>query len=134
MPTTRRHAALFKGSHEPKARRVLAEVGLRPSRQRQAIYELLFTGVHRHVSVEGLHQEASVHGIEISRATVYNTLKQFDEVGLVRRIAVPSDRHHYDTDVGDHHHFYIASEDRITDIPNESVAFRRMPAPPPVMP
>lgn len=130
MHTTHRFGSLFVAAHEAYARKVLGDAGLRPTRQRLAICSLLFSGDPRHVAVDDLHREAEAHGIAMSLATVYNTMRQFDEAGLVRRIAVPGERVMYDVNAGDHHHFYIADEDRIVDIPDKTVSLETLPEPP----
>ncbi len=130
MQTTHRLASLFIAAHEGTARHMLSKVGLRPSRQRIAMCGLLFAGEHRHIAADELHEEAKAHGIAMSLATVYNVLKQFDDVGLIRRIAVPGDRHYYDTNVGDHHHYFIAEEGRVVDMPVGDLLITNMPEPP----
>lgn len=130
MQTTHRFASLFVAAHEAYARKVLGEAGLRPTRQRIAICSLLFSGDPRHVAVDDLHREAEAHGISMSLATVYNTMRQFDEAGLVRRIAVPGERVTYDVNAGDHHHFYVAEEDRVIDIPDNAIVLDGLPTPP----
>lgn len=120
----------FDECGETHAKHRLAAAGLKPTRQRIALCALLFEGPPRHVTVEELHREAAETGHRLSLATVYNTLKQFGEAGLVRRISVPGGRGYFDVDTGDHHHFYIAEEDRIIDIPGGSVALGELPEPP----
>ena len=58
--------------------------GLRPTRQRMALAELLFGGGDRHVSAESLHREAEAARIPVSLATVYNTLHQFSDSTTVQ--------------------------------------------------
>merc|ERR1712146_817256 len=55
----------------------LRDAGLRPTRQRVALADLLFAAGDRHVSAEALHEEAQNAGFSVSLATVYNTLHQF---------------------------------------------------------
>ena len=62
--------------------------GLRPTRQRIALAELLFAKGDRHLSAEELHEEALNAGVAVSLATVYNTLHQFTEAGLLRILAL----------------------------------------------
>ncbi len=69
----------------PASRRVLRMAGLRPTRQRIALAELLFAGAHRHVSAEELHAEAGLAQANVSLATIYNTLHQFQEAGAAAR-------------------------------------------------
>ena len=104
--------------------------GLRPTRQRVALAELLFGGPHRHVSAEQLHGEADAARVNVSLATIYNTLHQFHEAGLLREVAVDAARSYFDTDTSDHHHFYVEDEQRMIDIPASSVAFTTLPEAP----
>ncbi|MBC2884500.1 transcriptional repressor [Ochrobactrum sp. CM-21-5] len=113
------------------AKATLRRVGLRPTRQRLAIARLLFGDGHRHVTPDMLHAETLAQGETLSVATVYNTLNQFAEAGLVRKINLHGDRTYFDTNTGDHAHFHVAGEDRIIDIPSEIVSIGPLPAPPP---
>lgn len=112
---------------------VLRMSGLRPTRQRVALAKLLLVGSHRHVSAEQLHVEARDAGIDVSLATVYNALNQFQEVGLVRQVAVEASKTYFDTDTSNHHHFYIEDEQRVVDILPKSVVLRKLPEAPPGM-
>ena len=62
--------------------------GLRPTRQRVALADLLFAKGDRHLTAEQLHEEAVAAGVPVSLATVYNTLHQFTEAGLLRILAI----------------------------------------------
>ena len=84
----------------------LSGAGLRPTRQRKELGRLLFDGPDRHVTAEVLHDEAMRAGVRVSLATVYNTLNQFTEAGLMREIVVDGDRTYFDTNTSDHHHFF----------------------------
>lgn len=114
-------------SRKPCLTAVLRMANLRPTRQRVALAELLFGGPHRHVSAEQLHGEASVANVNVSLATIYNTLHQFHEAGLLREVAVDASRSYFDTDTSDHHHFYVEDEQRMIDIPATSVEFAALP-------
>jgi len=104
--------------------------GLRPTRQRVALAELLFSGLHRHISAEQLHDEASSAEVNVSLATIYNTLHQFREAGLLREVAIDASRSYFDTDTSDHHHFYLEDEQRVIDIPSSAIVIKNLPAPP----
>jgi len=104
--------------------------GLRPTRQRVALAELLFSGHHRHVSAEELHAEAAAADVNVSLATIYNSLHQFREAGLLREVAVDASRSYFDTDTSDHHHFYLEDEQRVIDIPSSSIVIQNLPQPP----
>lgn len=122
---------------KPDARRPFAKVlsqlrivGLRPTRQRLALAKLLFEGGNRHVTAEILHAEAQAADIQVSIATVYNTLHQFTSVGLLREIFVDSQRLYFDTHIADHHHFFHESSGRLEDIPGDQIVVSSMPSPP----
>ncbi|MEO3997841.1 iron response transcriptional regulator IrrA [Mesorhizobium sp. CAU 1732] len=111
-----------------RVQRELKHAGLRPTRQRLLLASLLFRGGDRHVTAEALHLEAERLGISVSLATVYNTLHQFTEAGLLRALAVEATKAYFDTNVSDHHHFFIEGENRIVDIP-EGVVVGEVPPP-----
>src|ERR1043165_2972062 len=92
------------------------EAGLRPTRQRIALADLLFAKGDRHLSAEELHEEALGAGVPVSLATVYNCLHQFTEAGLLRILSVEGSRTYFDTNISDHHHFFVEGENRVYDI------------------
>lgn len=122
--------------HTPDARpfagviEQLRGVGLRPTRQRLALAKLLLEKGDRHVTAEMIHAEAQVTGVKVSLATVYNTLHQFTEAGLLREIVVDSTRSYFDTNSTQHHHFFHERSGRLEDIPAEAVELARLPEPP----
>jgi Fur family iron response transcriptional regulator len=113
--------------HDTKA--MLRQVGLRPTRQRMALGWLLFAKGDRHITAEMLYEEATRAKVPVSLATVYNTLHQFTEVGLLRQVAVDGSKSYFDTNASDHHHFFVEGEHALFDIPG-AVALDKMPAPP----
>ncbi len=96
---------------------MLRDAGLRPTRQRVALGWMLFGRGDRHVSAEALHEEALKARVPVSLATVYNTLHQFKEAGLLRQVAMEGAKTYFDTNTSDHHHFFIEGEERMIDIP-----------------
>ena len=114
---------------EAELRARLAAAGLRPTRQRLAPAKLLFTA-DRHVTAEGLHEEAILAHMPVSLATVYNTLHQFTEAGLLRPVAVDGARTYFDTNTSDHHHFYVEGEDAVLDIAGTQVSVDGLPEAP----
>jgi len=109
---------------------LLRAAHLRPTRQRLALARLMFEHADRHVTAEQLHGEAVEAAIRVSLATVYNTLHQFVEAGLLREVVVNSSRCYFDTNVSDHHHFFFEDTGRLLDIPGEHVAVSGLPMPP----
>ena len=71
-----------------KTQTLLRDAGLRLTKQRVALGRLLLDGPNRHVTAESFHEEAEAEGIKVSLATVYNTLHQFTDAGLLRQVAV----------------------------------------------
>jgi len=106
------------------------DAGLRPTRQRIALAELLFAKGDRHLSAEELHEEALSAGVPISLATVYNALHQFTDAGLLRILAVEGSKTYFDTNTSDHHHFFVEGENRIFDIADAPVRVINLPEPP----
>ena len=104
--------------------------GLRPTRQRVELVGLLFAGGHRHMTAESLHADALAAGVQVSLATVYNTLNQFTGAGLLRQVVVDAARSYFDTNTGDHQHFFVEDEGMLIDIPGEEIAVAGIPAPP----
>jgi Fur family iron response transcriptional regulator len=110
----------------------LRDAGLRPTRQRVELGCILFAKGHRHISAEDLHAEAEKAGVRVSLATVYNTLHQFTEAGLLREVAIDASRTYFDTNVSDHHHFFVEGESVLIDL-NGDIGIDRLPEPPPGM-
>ena len=108
---------------------ILRMSGLRPTRQRLDLADRLL-GRDRHVTAEQLFAEASRSGRAPSLATVYNTLRQFQAAGLVRELAFEGMRSVFDTDTSRHHHFYLADEPRIVDIPSDQLSVSGLPGVP----
>ena len=108
----------------------LRAAGLRPTRQRVALAGLLFDADDRHVTAEQLHGEALAASIPVSLATIYNTLHQFTEAGLLREVVVEPGRSYFDTNIDDHHHFFCESTGALQDIPGAAVMVGNLPSAP----
>lgn len=119
-----------RGSDGGQARAAswLAGAALRPTRQRLALAELLVgDGENRHVTAEGLHEAARAHGVPVSLATVYNTLRAFSDAGLVAEVTVDGIRSYFDTRTDEHPHYYWEDDGRLTDAPNDAVRLAGAP-------
>jgi Fur family transcriptional regulator, iron response regulator len=114
--------------HDVKA--MLREVGLRPTRQRMELGWLMFGKGDRHITAEMLYEEANGAKAPVSLATVYNTLHQFTDVGLLRQVAVEGSKTYFDTNASQHHHFFIEDENALFDIPDADVFVGKPPIPP----
>ncbi len=114
--------------HDVKS--MLRDVGLRPTRQRMALGWILFAKGDRHLTAEMLYEEASKAKVPVSLATVYNTLHQFTDVGLLRQVAVDGSKTYFDTNTTMHHHFFVEGENALVDIPGAEEIVGRMPVAP----
>lgn len=109
----------------------LARAGLRPTRQRLCLAELLVgDGQHRHVTAESLFSAAKAAGERVSLATVYNTLRAFCDAGLMQEVTVDGARSYFDTRIDDHPHFYWEDTAELTDAPASEMEIARLPSPP----
>lgn len=96
----------------------LRAVGLRPTPLHVELAQLVFANGHRHVTAEILQAEAELSDIEVSHAAVASMLQQFADAGLMRRVAINGSRIWFDTNVSDHHHFYVEADERVVDLPD----------------
>lgn len=108
----------------------LRDAGLRPTRQRVALAEILYAQGNRHLTAEELHEEAVEAGVTCSLATVYNTLHQFTEVGLLRVLSLETAKTYFDTNVSDHHHFVVEGSSEVLDVPDGAITVGNLPVPP----
>jgi Fur family transcriptional regulator, iron response regulator len=120
-------AATQPSSPDATALERLRESGLRPTRQRLALAKLLFGRGHCHVTAEGLFNDAKQSRVDVSLATVYNALHDFTAKGLLREISLDSSSSYFDTNTGDHHHFYFEDTGLLQDIPPDSVRIAQLP-------
>src|SRR5947207_9288242 len=109
---------------------MLWDVGLRPTRQLMALGWILFAKGDRHLTAEMLYEEATKAKVPVSLATVYNTLHQFTDVGLLRQVAVDGSKTYFDTNNTQHHHFFVEGENALLDIPDSAVIVEESPVPP----
>ena len=109
---------------------MLRKAGLRPTRQRIALGWILFGKGDRHVTAESLFDEAARARVPVSLATIYNTLHQFTQAGFLREVAVEGSKAYFDTNIGNHFHFFIEGEGKLIDIANHEVEVSRLPTPP----
>ena len=109
----------------------LTDAGLRPTRQRLALANLLVgDGQHRHVTAETLYSAVKESDESVSLATIYNTLKVFSDAGLIREILVDGSKSYFDTRIDDHPHFYWEDESKLTDAPKDQLEISSLPKAP----
>jgi Fe2+ or Zn2+ uptake regulation protein len=83
---------------------VLQKKGLRPSFHRIKILEYLYQ-MRGHPTVDDIYSSLRLEIPSLSRATIYNTLDSFVEVGLIRVISIDGIEKRYDVTLYDHGHF-----------------------------
>ena len=104
-----------------KAIKKLNNNGVRPTKQRMVLAKHLFENGKRHVSAEDLYIEVRKEDRRISLATVYNTLKQFTKLGIIREVVVDQNKSLYCNNYKSHYHLYIEDEGKVIDIPTENI-------------
>jgi Fur family iron response transcriptional regulator len=95
-----------------------------------ALAHLLFSEGDRHVTAETLHEEALAKKVPVSLATVYNTLHQFTEAGLLREVAVEGAKTYFDTNTSNHYHFFCEQSGTLMDIATGSIRIEGLPEAP----
>ncbi len=98
----------------------LRNSGLRPTKQRLQICEVLFeTKKTFHFTINDLAKKIKKQiSNNISLATIYNTVHSFERKGYLKQIPINSNQTYFDTNVSDHHHFYDLKEERLIDLEN----------------
>ena len=101
----------------------LRNSGLRPTKQRLKICEVLFnTEKTFHFTVNDLSKIISEKlNQKISLATVYNTVHAFKKKGYLKEISMNSDKTYFDTNISHHHHFFDSSTKELTDLSDDQV-------------
>ena len=99
----------------------LEKNGIRATKQRRILAKLLFDKGKRHISAENLFDEVKKDERKISMATIYNTLKQFTNLGLIREIVVDQNKSLYCNNNQSHYHLYIEDEGKVIDIPTKNI-------------
>lgn len=101
----------------------LRETGLRPTKQRVKICEVLFKREKTfHFTINELVKKISAENNEkISLATLYNTVHAFKKKGYLKEITLNNDSTYFDTNTSHHHHFYDNSTRELIDLNDEDV-------------
>ena len=101
----------------------LRNSGLRPTKQRLKICEILFdTDKTFHFTVKDLSRIISQKlGENISLATVYNTVHAFEKKGYLKEISINSNQSYFDTNTSSHHHFFDEKERKLIDLANDDI-------------
>lgn len=116
-----------RSSADATLRRRLLSAGVRPTSKRLQLAHLLLDGPCRHVSAEEVWREAQDAALNVSLATVYNTLNGFVEAGLLRLVDLPTARGLFDTNTSPHHHIFDETSGVVSDLPAHAVEHRLAP-------
>ena len=110
-------------TYDPKYENKLRESGLRPTKQRIKICEVLFNSTETfHFTIKDLVKIIENQAnIKVSLATVYNTVHSFMKKGYLKEIPLNASQSYYDTNVIHHHHFFDEEENRLIDIHQDDV-------------
>lgn len=95
----------------------LRAAGLRPTRQRMQILALLTRGGDRHLTAAEVLEEAQAAGLKVSFATVYNTLNNFTEHGLLKVLPLGGGRILFDTNTRPHFHLHDEETGELIELP-----------------
>ena len=101
----------------------LRNSGLRPTKQRLQICEVLFNSEKTfHFTINELDQKIKKQvSDKISLATIYNTVHAFEKKGYLKQIPINSNQTYFDTNVSHHHHFYDLKDEKLIDLENSDV-------------
>jgi len=100
---------------------IIEKYGIRATKQRRILAKLIFDKGKRHISAENLFDEVKKDERKISMATIYNTLKQFTNLGLIKEIVVDQNKSLYCNNNQNHYHLYIEDEGKVIDIPTKNI-------------
>lgn len=115
----------------PAATNWLGQAGLRPTRQRVLLAQLLVgDGQNRHVTAESLYAQVVDSGEKVALATVYNTLRAFCDAGLMQEVTVDGSKSYFDTRTDDHPHFFWEETSELTDAPAGQLEILSLPTAP----
>jgi Fur family iron response transcriptional regulator len=114
---------------ESEAAERLRAHDIMPTQQRLQIARVLFTR-DQHLSADQVLDMVGRSGSRVSKATIYNTLGLFARKGILREVIVDPTRVFYDTNTGDHHHFYNVDTGELSDIESGSIPVDRLPETP----
>ena len=104
-----------------KIKNVLRQINLRPTKQRIAIFDILFRQENWHFSADIVEKKCSEIGVKISAGTIYNVLNDFYAKGLISKVMIDDDRSWFDTNTSDHFHVYDTKDRKLYDIAPEDI-------------
>jgi len=111
---------------EAKYENIYRDLNVTPTKQRLDLAKLIFAK-KQHFTASDLISLANKNGLNISMATVYNTLSLLEDKGMLKTINIDNELKFYDTNMENHHHFYNTTMSTLTDIAHDRVSFAELP-------
>ena len=110
----------------------LRKSGLRPTKQRIKICEILFSSDKTfHFTINDITKIIEEKLSEkISLATIYNTVHAFKKKGYLKEISINNDKNYFDTNISTHHHFFDTKKNELIDIDSNKIELKSIPNPP----
>ena len=105
----------------------LRNAGLRPTRQRMIVADILFNGKNRHFTAEDLQNDIVKFGEQMSLATVYNCLNKFKKVGIIKQVETLGETAVFDTNITHHHHFMNEETGELIDFSPKEINLNKLP-------
>tara|TARA_B100001778_G_C18330906_1_gene512962 strand:+ start:329 stop:727 length:399 start_codon:yes stop_codon:yes gene_type:complete len=109
----------------------LRNAGLRPTKQRIIVANLLLNGKNRHFTAEDLQNDIIKLGEHMSLATVYNCLNNFKKVGIIKQVESLGETAVFDTNISHHHHFMNEETGELIDFDPTEINLNKLPKIPP---
>ena len=111
---------------EAKYENIYRDLNVTPTKQRLDLAKLIFAK-KQHFTASDLISLANKNGLNISMATVYNTLSLLEDKGMLKTINIDNELKFYDTNMENHHHLYNTTMSTLTDIAHDRVSFAELP-------
>jgi len=111
---------------EAKYENIYRDLNVTPTKQRLDLAKLIFAK-KQHFTASDLISLANKSGLNISMATVYNTLSLLEDKGMLKTINIDNELKFYDTNMENHHHLYNTTMSTLTDIAHDRVTFAELP-------
>ena len=111
---------------ESKYEDIYRKLSVTPTKQRVDLARLIFSK-KQHFTANELIAMADKKKLNISMATVYNTLSLLEDKGMLKTINIDNELKFYDTNLDNHHHLYNTTMSTLTDIDNDRIVFAEMP-------
>ena len=111
---------------ENKYEKIYRELNVTPTKQRVDLAKLIFSK-KQHFTAADLISVADKKNLNISMATIYNTLSLLESKGMLKTINIENDLKFYDTNLDNHHHLYNTTMSTLTDIDHDQVVFSDFP-------